>query len=203
MTAPDYFALLDEPRRPWLEPNELKQKFLTLSTRLHPDKIEADGESARSAASTQFAELNAAFNCLSRPKSRLLHLLELETGAKPGDVQSIPNSLAGLFGEVAAACREADHFLGEKNAAASPLVQVEFFERAPERIEKLNVLQKRLGGLSDQLLAALQTVDSRWTAGDAKTRSTLLAELEKLYRLFSYFDRWTAQIQERVTRLVI
>src|SRR5471030_2968047 len=111
----DYFALLNEPRRPWLDADSLKQKFLALSTNAHPDKIHSAGESEKSAAGKQFAELNAAYNCLLEPKLRLLHLLELELGAKPKDIQQIPSALADLFAEVANACLSADVFLAEKS----------------------------------------------------------------------------------------
>ena len=33
---PDYFALLNEPRRPWLDADLLKQKFLALAPTLIP-----------------------------------------------------------------------------------------------------------------------------------------------------------------------
>jgi curved DNA-binding protein CbpA len=201
VTAPDCFALLDEPRRPWLDADFLKQKFLTLSASVHPDKIHAASESEKSAASKKFAELNAAYNCLATPKTRLLHLIELELGAKPKDVQQIPNSLANLFADVAAICREADDFLAEKAKVNSPLLQVQFFERALEWMEKLNAQQKKLRDLSEQLVAELKILDALWIAGDAKNRTALLPDLEKFYRLFSYFNRWSAQIQERVVQL--
>lgn len=200
VTAPDYFALLDEPRRPWLEPEQLKQKFLTLSATAHPDKIDP---SEKAASSKTFAELNAAYHCLAGTKSRLQHLLELERGTKPKDVQQIPNQVADLFAEVAALCREADRFLAEKAKTASPLLQVEFFERSQEWIDKLNVLQKKLAGLSGQLAGALKLADDQWMAGNSETRHNLLGELETLYRLFSYFNRWHTQLQERVVQLTL
>ena len=199
--APDYFALLDEPRRPWLDSDSLKQKFLALSAKVHPDKIHSATEPEKNAASKKFAELNAAYNCLSVPKTRLVHLIELERGAKPGDVQQIPNALADLFAHVAAVCRDADRFITEKAKTVSPLLQVQLFERAQEWIDKLNAVQKKLRELSEQLLADLKTLDAKWTAGDSKTRSDLLNDLEKFYRLFSYFNRWSSQIQERVVQL--
>jgi curved DNA-binding protein CbpA len=201
VTAPDYFALLDEPRRPWLDTDSLKQKFLARSANLHPDKIPSANESEKSMASKKFAELNAAYNCLAAPKTRLLHLLEMELGAKPKDIQQIPGGLADLFAEVAMVCRNADQFLEEKSRAASPLLQVAFFERGQEWIEKLNALQKKLRDFSERLLAELKLLDEKWMAGDPKTRGDLLNELEKLYRLFSYFNRWNGQIQERIVRL--
>ena len=36
----DYFALLDEPRRPWLDPEELKAKFHALTATVHPDRVQ-------------------------------------------------------------------------------------------------------------------------------------------------------------------
>jgi hypothetical protein len=201
VTAPDYFALLDEPRRPWLDANLLKQKFLALSSSAHPDKIHSATESDKSVASKRFAELNAAYNCLAAPKSRLLHLLELERGAKPKDVQQIPDGLADVFAEVATICRQADGFLAEKAKVVSPLLQVQFFERAQEWIEKLNAVQTKLRELSERLFAELKLLDAKWMAPDSRARGGLLDELEKLYRLFSYFNRWGGQIQERIVQL--
>ena len=43
----DNFALLNEPRRPWLEANLLKQKFLALSADFHPDRIHNASESEK------------------------------------------------------------------------------------------------------------------------------------------------------------
>jgi curved DNA-binding protein CbpA len=201
VTVPDYFALLDEPRRPWLDPDLLKQKFLARSAKAHPDKLVSTSESEKNAASKKFAQLNAAYNCLAAPKSRLLHLLELERGAKPGDIQQIPDGLADLFAEVATACRKADQFLREKVKASSPLLQVQFFERGQEWVEKLNSLQKKLRDLYERMLAKLKLLDSKWIAGSSKIRADLLDDLEKLYRLFSYFNRWSNQIQERIVQL--
>jgi curved DNA-binding protein CbpA len=199
----DYFTLLNEPRRPWLDANLLKQKFLTLSATVHPDKIHSASEAEKSAAAKKFVELNAAYNCLAAPKLRLLHLLELELGAKPQDIQQIPNTLADLFADVAAVCREADVFLAEKNKASSPLLQVQFFERGQEWIEKLQTLQKKLGGFNEQLLAGLKSLDSKWVTSEGDARKSLLGELEELYRLFGYFNRWNAQIQERIVQLTL
>src|SRR5471030_2670727 len=131
----DHFALLTGPRRPWLDADLLKQKFLALSANAHPDRIHSDSEADRADATKKFTELNAAYNCLAEPKLRLLHLLELELGAKPKDIQQIPAALADLFAEVANNCRNSDGFLVEKNKATSPLLQVQLFKRGHDWIE--------------------------------------------------------------------
>src|ERR1035437_2300673 len=96
----DYFALLNEPRRPWLDSNLLKQKFLALASDAHPDRVHNASESEKTEVTQRYTQLNAAFNCLAEPKLRLLHLLELELGAKPKDIKTIPAALADLFAEV-------------------------------------------------------------------------------------------------------
>ena len=197
----DYFALFNEPRRPWLDADLLKQKFLALSAETHPDKISSTNENDKIVAAKKFAELNVAFNCLAEPKSRLLHLLELELGAKPKEIQQIPTMLADLFAEVATNCRSADGFITEKSKVSSPLLQVQFFERAQEWIEGLNSLRKKLNDLREQLLTRLKSLDEKWMAADANSRRDLLPKLEELYRLFGYFNRWNHQIQERIVGL--
>ncbi len=199
----DYFALLNEPRRPWLDADALRQKFLALSANLHPDRIHSAGESDKTAATKKFTELNAAYNCLAEPKLRLLHLLELELGAKPKDIQSIPAQLADLFAEVAAVCRQADDFLVEKRKVSSPLLQVQWFERAQEWAEKLNALQRRLNDLNAQVMDRLKTLDDQWISADGTSRRAMLPKLEELYRFFGYFNRWNSQIQERVVQLML
>jgi DnaJ-domain-containing protein 1 len=197
----DNFALLNEPRRPWIDPDLLKKKFLALSTNTHPDKIHPANENEKNATAKKFADLNAAYNCLLEPKSRLLHLIELELGVKPKDIQLIPAALADLFAEIAAVCKSADNFLAEKNKATSPLLQVQLFERAQEWIEKLNLLQTKFSGLRGKLKDELKSLDDKWIENDLKTRGDLLKKLEELYRLFGYFNRWNNQIQERVVQL--
>jgi hypothetical protein len=197
----DYFSLLNEPRRPWLDADLIRQKFLALSAGAHPDKIHSATKAEKSAATKKFAELNVACNCLAEPKSRLLHLLELELGAKPKDVQQIPDALAGLFAEVATTCRDAGSFLAEKTKATSPLLQVRLFEQAQEWVEKLNALQKKLADLRGQLLAELKSLDEKWINSDTEAQKKLLGNIEGLYRLFSYFNRWSSQIQEFVVQL--
>jgi curved DNA-binding protein CbpA len=197
----DFFALLSEPRRPWLDAAALKQKFLALSSNTHPDKIHSASDTEKSDAAKSFAELNAAYNCLAEPKSRLLHLLELELGAKPKDIQQIPSALADLFANVATTCRNADGFLAEKAKVTSPLLLVQWFERGQEWTEKLNALQQQLNAVREQLMAELKSLDEQWISANGDARRELLPALEELYRLFGYFNRWNNQIQERVVQL--
>lgn len=200
----DYFSLLDEPRRPWIDPESLKQKFLTLSSEVHPDRVHNSGEEEKRYAQQRYTDLNSAYNCLREEKGRLRHLLELERGTKPMDVQTIPPDLMQLFLEVSQLCRDADGFLAETATVNSPLLKVQMFERGQEWTDKLSALQKKINSWRERVIGELKSLDADWAPDqkpDPTKRGVTLAHLEDLYRLFSYFARWTGQIQERIVQI--
>ena len=199
----DYFAVLGEPRRPYLDAEALKQKFLTLSATFHPDRVHGAGNSELREAQDRYTELNAAYQCLREPKERLKHLIELERGARPDQVQRIPPDLMTLSLEVGQACREADVLVAEKARTRSPLLLVSVFERAQDKTEKLNVFQKRLETGRAALLASLRELDGEWNAESVTTekRNAMLSRIEDLYRLLSYYERWNSQVRERIVQL--
>jgi len=197
----DHFTLLNEPRRPWLDPEALREKFLTLSSAVHPDRVHNLGDAERAAAHERYTQLNSAYNCLREPKDRLRHLLELERGALPKDVQRIPAELMDLSLEIGQLCRQADALVLEKSKVTSPLLKVQFFSRAQEQIEKLQALGEKLEPHSEKLFHELKRLDREWTSADPGARSAMLPPLEELYRLFSYFARWNSQVRERMAQL--
>ncbi|HMJ88906.1 MAG TPA: hypothetical protein VK530_03775 [Candidatus Acidoferrum sp.] len=202
----DYFDLLGEPRRPWLDPSILKQNFHMLSNDLHPDRVHSAPEEVKQRVSQRYAELNAAHNVLREPRDRLLHLLELELGAKPRDVQRIPPGTMELFIEVGQLCRDIDTFLDERNKVTSPLLKVQIFERGMEWADKLQSLQQRINARRDELADELQQMNAVWNSappiGSSDRAASLpLERLEQLYRVFSYIARWSEQINERIVQL--
>jgi DnaJ-domain-containing protein 1 len=202
----DAFALFGEPRRPWLDPEMLKQKFLPLSAELHPDRVHAGSEEDRQRATARYTELNAAYNTLREPRDRLLHLLELESGAKPKDVQRIPPGTMDLFVEVGQLCRDADAFLAQRGQVTSPLLKVQMFERGMEWTDQLQSLQQRINAKRDELAAELEQMNAVWEAAPQiglpeRAAALPLEQLEQIYRVFSYIARWTGQIQERIFQL--
>jgi len=193
----DHFALLNEPRRPWLETETLKERFFTLSAEVHPDRVHQASEGDKLAATRRYTELNAAYNCLREPRDRLRHLLELELGSKPSDLTEVPNDLMNLFFETGQLLRETQIFLAEKAKATSPLLQVELFERGQEWIEKLGSLRQKIVPQRDALLTELKNLNAAWESTVAKPLGRLL----EIWRLLSFYERWLAQIQERVVQL--
>ena len=197
----DHFSILNEPRRPWLDPDSLKQKFLALSAEVHPDRVHGAPPPEKEAAQQRYMSLNASYNCLRDPKDRLRHLLELELAAKPKDIERIPPDLMDLFLEISQLCRQTDAFLTEKRATTSPLVQVQMFERSQEWTEKLMAIQTSLNSRRAELETELKTIDAAWSPVEKADHGPALPRLEELYRLFSYYARWGSQLQERIVQL--
>jgi DnaJ-domain-containing protein 1 len=202
----DNFALLGQPRQPWLDPAALKAAFLEQSARLHPDRVHAASAEEKAAATGHFAELNAAYNCLREPRDRLLHLLELESGALPVNVQSVPADTMDLVMETGQVCRQTDQFLVARGRAASPLLQAQMFEQALEWTGRLQALQERIQLRRDQLLAELRVMNEAWfsappAASSARAEALPLRRLEEVCRIFSYLARCGGQVQERLAQL--
>jgi len=193
---------MHEPRRPWLDPEALKAKFLSLSATAHPDRVHAAEPGEQKAAQDRYAEINAAFQCLREPKDRLKHLLELELGTRPQQLHTVPNDLMDLSMAVGQLCRKADNFLEEKRRAASPMLQVQLFERSQECTEQLQELDQKIAGKREQLLIELKRVDAEWVSkAEESQRRQLLQRLERIYPVLSYFERWHQQLQERLVQL--
>lgn len=196
----DYFALLGQPRRPWLDAEALKQEFFTRSSEAHPDRVHGGSETERQSANQRSSELNTAYACLRESRDRLRHLLELELGCRPSDLQDIPESFASLFMDVASVCREADGVITRQAAITSPLLRAQSVTEVHEWIDRLMAFQRRISVLQNELLVELRTLDAKWS--EARSRNILLPELERICRWLGFFGRWQSQIQERVNRLM-
>ena len=202
----DCFALLDEPRRPWIDPEALKARFLLLSRHAHPDRVHNEAPPDKQAATLHYTDLNAAYTCLREPKARLRHLLELERGSRPREVQPVPPDTMDLFFEVGQLGRAADAFLSRRNRLDSPLLKAEVFEEGFEWREKINALEQRLAERVAVLDEELRTLNRDWETAaplpdPARAQTLPLARLEEMYQLYGYLTRWRGQLQERLTQL--
>jgi hypothetical protein len=202
----DFFRLLDEPRQPWLDADALKQKFHALSTTAHPDRFHDAPAAEREMAGRSYAGLCAAWQCLREPKERLRHLLELERGAPPGDIQRVPAALTDRCFAVGRLCREATAFLEEKAGTTSPLLRAQLFARGADCADQLLALQQEINRSREKLLTELKAMNPAWVAAATAApanRQPLLERLEEIYRLLGYFGRWSEQLQERVVQLTL
>ena len=196
----DFFALLGQPRQPWLDEDALKAAFHEKSSSLHPDRFHNADDAAREEAGRIYAELNSAYQCLREPKDRLAHLIELESGRKPGGIQSVPAEAMELFAQVGQLCRETDAFLVERAKATSPMLKVRQFERGLEWTDKIQALMKSLNEQREELHAKLRSMNESWVSGSMAASLPVLGEI---HSRLSYLNRWMAQLQERFTQLAL
>lgn len=182
----DYFALLDQPRAPWLDLAGLKDAYHRRTLQTHPDTATPDNPQGA------FAELNEAYQVLQDPKRRLHHLLELEGRAPSSGDQTVPQELHDLFPAIGALAQRANLFLEKAKAASNALSRSLLKPRLLELQKETAELREKIQALSDAALAQLRVVDSSW--GTNPTGE--LAALSNLYFTFAYLGRWSAQLDE-------
>ena len=182
----DYFALLDQPRAPWLDPASLKETYHRKTLLTHPDTAVTDN------TRDDFAELNEAYQVLQDPKRRLHHLLELEGCALSSADQTIPQELLELFPLIGALTQKAGLLLEKmksaSNALSRSLLKPELLQLQKETAE----LCEKIQTLSEASVAELRDVNPRWLTN----RSEEIKPLSQLYLTFAYLTRWSAQLDE-------
>ena len=180
----DYFALLEQPRAPWLDPVTLKEIFRRKTLKQHPD-------AATSGAENKFAELNTAYQVLQDPKRRLHHLLSLEDRA-PSANQTVPAELQELFAGLGALNQRAEIFLRKKRAASNALTRSLLQPEAVALQAGLDSWRGKIRVLLDSATAELREMNSDWSSNhDAQ-----IGPLANLYLKFAYLGRWSAQLDE-------
>lgn len=186
---PDHFAILAQPRRPWLDAEALKEAFHRATAQEHPDVAGGSGENA--------AALNAAYAILREPASRLRHLLETEWPDSSPSPTVIPSALADFFGRIAT-LRQAGAALAKKEAAAhSPLARALLAgDRAAHRRE-LQAVLAHLGAAEAAAVADLRALDSAWEQRDPAMPSLLGVAQQQ----FSFLAKWQAQLREDLFKL--
>ena len=169
----DYFALLGEARRPWIDLEKLKAKYFALARERLAD-----------------AELNEGYRVLSDPRLRLHHLLSLEgVDLKAG--RKIPPALADLFWNTGNLLREVEHWRVKHTAAPSAVA------RALVSGERVKLIQ-RLTEHEAKLDAAYEEVLDRFRGIDRPKEHALLIEL---YDSIAYLTRQREQVKEKQLQL--
>jgi curved DNA-binding protein CbpA len=172
----DYFALLDQPRSPWLDPEALKEVFHRKTLEQHPDSATGDDGA--------FAELNQAYQVLQDPKRRLHHLLSLENRA-PSAQQPVPQDLQELFLQIGELNQGATRLLRRMREASSPLSKSLLKSEVVTAQKQVSDLRHEVQTLNDAAEERLREVDP-----------SDFDELSLLYQRFAYLGRWSAQLDE-------
>jgi hypothetical protein len=171
----DYFALFDEARRPWLDPEKLKEKYF-----------------ARSRTAAADAGLNEAFRVLSNPKLRLHHFLGL-AGADLTAGRPVPPRLAELFWNSGTLLREIERWLLKLGAAGSALSRALLSAERATLEARLEKLEGELKALYETELEQLRQIDATAEMDSPK----LLSNLIEHYDSISYLSRLQEQTKEK------
>ena len=182
----DCFALLDQPRAPWLDPVSLKEAYHRKTLQAHPDTAAPDD------TRTGFAELNEAYQVLQDPKRRLHHLLELEGHAPSSTDQTVPEELHELFPAIGALTQRSSLLLEKNKIASNALSRSLLKPQILELQKETKELRDKIQDLLEASLAQLRQINSRWTTNPTGE----IAALPDLYFAFAYLTRWSAQLDE-------
>ena len=186
----DYFALLEQPRAPWLDPAALKEAYHRKTLQTHPDTATADRES-------DFAELNEAYQVLQDSKRRLHHLLSLENCAPPSANQAIPGELQDLFLLIGALNQRANLLLENIRTTSNALSRSLLKSQTVELQKEVGSLRDKVRNLDAAASERLREINSDWQ----HDRAAQVAELSALYSRFAYLSRWSAQLDELMFQL--
>lgn len=195
---PDPFALLDLPRRPWLEADAVKAAFHRLGRELHPDASGPGGDAGR------FAALNEAQATLSDPRRRLSSLLTLEFGDTASSAPApVPAGLGDLVFPTQGLLQAADNFLARKAAATGALARALLAREEWTLREQVETRLAELEARHADALDDLRRFDAEGGWGDpgAPRPPDAPATLRGLRDRLSYLGRWTEQFRERLFQL--
>ena len=191
----DYFALLDQPRAPWLDPAKLKDTYHQKTLQAHPDaQMNRPGAEASDAT---FTSLNEAYQVLQDPKRRLHHLLSLQGAAPSSTDQTVPNQLHDLFSAVGALTQRANLLLEKIRATSNALSRSLLKPQILEVQNEAGKVRERIQELSNASLAELSRINTAW----ATSPEEQIEALSNLYFAFAYLTRWSRQLDEMTFQL--
>jgi curved DNA-binding protein CbpA len=188
----DYFALLDQPRAPWLDLEKLKEVYHRKTLVQHPDTQTPPQNIVTPAA--VFADLNEAYRVLRDPKLRVKHLLNLEGHGVGSRNQIIPQELYDLFPMIGALTQKNRQLLNEIQATSNPLSRALLKSRVLTAQNETDEMRRTIQNLTETATAQLQRINENWT----KDPATQVPALSNLYSVFAYLNRWSTQLDEMI-----
>jgi len=193
----DHFAVLKQPRRPWLDPDQLKEKYQQLVLNEHPDRKSRRTKAPPISPEPGFADITEAYRVLSNPKLRLNHLLRLSNEEVDFETASVTTELADVFMGAATLVLEIDALLQKREAATSAVGKSLLKSEIAAVKTRVKQSLDQLEQLYSDCVRDLQKADRAWK----KNASETAAELRKLAQRFGYLERWIGQLREKQFQL--
>ncbi len=171
---PDAFDLLELPRRPWLDPHDVRRAFQERARSLHPDSATGDAE--------QFAALNAAQQTLADPAARLRLLAgDAPVPATPPDAE--------LGFRIGTALQNADTALTKHARATHPLARALVVTEIARARSAIDALLMAVVAHQRDLEKSLKALDERWP-------DVTPGEIATLAGAATFLARWRRQLEE-------
>jgi len=183
----DAFALLGVTRKPWIDPEVLKEHFREKASRLHPDKEGGDAQ--------DFALLNQAFGLLREPSERLQHLVELEFGPKSAKGAVFPR-VGALLGSISELSSASQTLLTRANGLVTAIGKVAVLQELRVMHDRSLALLKEAGTIRRDLEHQLRESGEDWKKAGPEPWRNLAAE-------FRYLLRAEKQLRETEFRLAM
>lgn len=172
----DYFAVMEVLRAPWLDGDELKERFHRLGAVRHPD---APGGSA-----AEFSALNEAWQTLRDPVLRLRHFLQLTEPELLNRTNQAPAELGDLFMEVAMLTHSGQRFAASREKAASPIARALVEPQRLSLLARVDAVQGRVRHELQECHAGIRC--------EAATGAELAGWLGRL----TFLSNWERQLAE-------
>lgn len=187
----DYFSMFEMPRKLWIEPVALEQKFLQLSWKLHPDNFVNSTEQERAISLKRSSELNDAYRTLRDPVARVEYLLAVEGTRKNGEnkQQAPPELLEEVF-----ELNESLDELREAKASGNSTVTLK---------QRLDAAEKSFEEKLHEVDGQLQTAAHEWdkavdASADESARKGVMARLNDLLNRRSYIRNLVVNVQKEL-----
>jgi molecular chaperone HscB len=187
----DYFALLEMPRKLWIEMSALEQKFLQLSWKLHPDNFVNAPAEEREISLKRSSELNDAYRTLRDPVGRVEYLLAIEGARIEGQnkQQAPPELLEEVF--------ELNESLDELRDAKAAGGDVAALKQRLEAAEKN--FQEKLREVDGELRSAAREWDKALDAkSDETARKQLMGKLNEVLNQRTYIRNLLTNVQKEL-----
>jgi len=196
-TLSDSFAILGFDRNPWLDPQELKDRYVQRAKEAHPDHKTESSESAGQEA----ASINQAFKTLENSATRIAHFLILETGRDVTQDRNVPEELISLFMDLGPLFQQADQLILKVKNETSQILRARHFMAASPLLTKLSNIQSGIVASLQSSEEKAKEVQKAWLnkelRQDPKSRQEILQALTKIYGTISFSQRWLDTINEK------
>ena len=189
----DAFAKLGLERRAALDAEALKAAWIERGRAAHPDH--AGGEHQES------AEINAAYELLSEPNTRLKHLLEIDYPQESKAWATVPmdEELMTLFMKLGPLLQKVEALAKKCDTAASALAKALLANEQMALQEEVEEQLRQLEGMSEKLEGSLEEIDALRANGD---RDRAFERMRRAQAAFAYLSKWQRQAREALMKLV-